>query len=177
MLPIIGNPPKREKRRPENFELDIALAVWPGVLAEDDPTEAAPCKTDFRFVSSDMRNPWEDEKCRIENFQPDLSLVAWPGLAQNEPIGTVPCKTDFPIVFLVMGNPQKRQKCRLQKFDLDPPTVTRVGALRLNCTVKQRHLLPNFLYGQFFLISDWLLLTDRQTSFEVCQDSRFQLRE
>ncbi len=118
MLRVIANAPKREKRQAENFELDLALVAWPAGLAQDEPTEAAPCKTDFRFVSSDMRNPWEDEKCRNENFEPDLSLVDWSGVAQNDPIESDPCKMDFQIVLSVVGNPQKGQKRRLEKFEL-----------------------------------------------------------
>jgi len=142
VLPVIGNPPKREKRPAENFELDLALVAWPGSLAHEDPTEAAPCKTDFRFVSSDMRNPWEDEKCRIENFEPDLSLVAWPGLAQNEPIEAVPCKTDFRFVFSEVENPQKGWIRSFEKFEVQ--LAKQRSQARGLCMVKvDRKLAPS----------------------------------
>ena len=72
----------------------------------------------------------------------------------------------YPDVLPVMENPQE---LRVEQFQVDPDKSRwqSTGTIRLKCIVKQRHLLPNFLIGQYFLISDWLLLTDRRTTFEL----------
>ena len=68
VLPVIGNPPKREISLPKNFELDLALVVRPAGLAQNDPIEAAELKTDFRFGFSEVENPQKGWTRASEKF-------------------------------------------------------------------------------------------------------------